>query len=84
MNQELIGVQVTPYFTPNNGGDSGVFPRREAVRSWKESERSIVGIGGGTLKFKSWTKGTLDERCIDRGLYHTQTMNSTDYIRSTI
>lgn len=49
--------KVTPYFLPNNGGDAGPFPRREKTRSWKDSERQFVGIGGGTLKFKSWVKG---------------------------
>lgn len=56
MTTKLI-FQVTPYFLPNNGGDSGPFPRREKTRSWKNSEREFVGIGGGTLKFKSWIKG---------------------------
>lgn len=48
---------MTPYFLPNNGGDTGPFPRRERTRSWKNADREFVGIGGGTLKFKSWTKG---------------------------
>jgi hypothetical protein len=49
--------QVTPFFLPNNGGDSGAFPRREKTRSWKSTDRELVGIGGGKLRFKAWAKG---------------------------
>jgi hypothetical protein len=49
-------VQVTQFFAPNNGGDQ-VFPRKERVRVWKPAEKTIVGIGGGQLKFKGWNRG---------------------------
>ena len=48
--------RVTQTFAPNNGGDA-VFPRKERVRTWKETDRVLVGIGGGQLTFKSWAKG---------------------------
>lgn len=31
--------------------------RPEKVRSWSVGERTLVGIGGGTLKFKTWARG---------------------------
>ncbi|KAL1409506.1 hypothetical protein Q8F55_003489 [Vanrija albida] len=31
--------------------------RPEKVRSWAVADRSVVTIGGGTLKFKTWTRG---------------------------
>ncbi|RXK41362.1 hypothetical protein M231_01267 [Tremella mesenterica] len=52
--------KVTQTFAPNNGGDP-VFPRKERVRSWKEAERVVMGIGGGQLKFRSWAKGPSSE-----------------------
>lgn len=54
-----VRVQVTQFFAPNNGGDQ-VFPRKERVRVWKPAEKTIVGIGGGQLKFKGWNRGTSD------------------------
>ncbi|CAD6588229.1 MAG: hypothetical protein TREMPRED_005010 [Tremellales sp. Tagirdzhanova-0007] len=53
--------KVTPFFAPNNGGDLGAFPRKEKVRKWKHSARTIVGVGGGSLKFRTWTKGPPSE-----------------------
>lgn len=35
----------------------GKFPRKEKVRSWTSTERTLVGIGGGQLKFKTWGMG---------------------------
>jgi len=46
-------------FAPLNGGDVGPFPRKEAVRRWKMSEKTFVGIGGSALKYKTWTRGTF-------------------------
>lgn len=49
--------KVSPVFAPINGGDVGPFPRKERVRCWKFAERTIGGIGGSPLKFKTWIKG---------------------------
>lgn len=45
--------KVTQFFAPF---DTKPF-KKEKVRNWKNSERQIVGVGGGTLKFKTWTPG---------------------------
>jgi len=51
--------KVTQFFAPVNGGDLGSFPRKEKVRSWKQGQKSIVGIGGGVLRFSSFSRGEL-------------------------
>lgn len=35
--------------------------RKEKVREWTYSERTLPGIGGGTLKFKTWSRGPQSE-----------------------
>ena len=52
--------KVSPWFAPLNGGDVGTFPRKEHVRKWGQNQKTFVGIGGGTLKFQTWTK---DGKC---------------------
>lgn len=49
--------RVTASFAPANGGDTGPFPRKEKVRTWEAEEQTLVGIGGGTLKFQTWRRG---------------------------
>lgn len=49
--------KVTTTFAPANGGDTGSFPRKEKVRNWNGEEHTLVGIGGGTLRFHSWRRG---------------------------
>ncbi|WWD16660.1 hypothetical protein CI109_101090 [Kwoniella shandongensis] len=53
--------RVTQNFAPVNGGDTGPFPRREKVRSWKFAEKITLGVGGGQLKIKSWARGPPSE-----------------------
>lgn len=52
-----LTTQVTQFFAPNNGGDA-VFPRKEKVRHWELETKTLVGIGGGVLKYRGWTRGT--------------------------
>jgi hypothetical protein len=40
-----------------NGGDVGPFPRKEKVRHWTHAEKTLGGIAGGTLRFRTWSKG---------------------------
>lgn len=35
--------------------------RKEKVREWTYSERTLPTIGGGTLKFKTWARGPQSE-----------------------
>lgn len=35
--------------------------RKEKVREWTFAERTLPGIGGGTLKFKTWSRGPQSE-----------------------
>lgn len=49
--------KVTQFFAPMNGGDTGKFPRKEKVRTWKVAERTLQGIGGGVLRFRAWQRG---------------------------
>lgn len=35
--------------------------RKEKVRNWSYAERTLVGIGGGSLKFKTWARGPQSE-----------------------
>lgn len=35
--------------------------RKEKVREWTYAERTLPGIGGGTLKFKTWSRGPQSE-----------------------
>ncbi|WVO18046.1 hypothetical protein L204_105744 [Cryptococcus depauperatus] len=53
--------KVTNYFAPVNGGDTGPFPRRERTRRWTWQERSIIGVGGGALRIKIWSRGPTSE-----------------------
>lgn len=47
---------MTQFFAPNNGGDT-VFPRKEKVRRWDSNIKTLVGIGGGTFAYRTWTRG---------------------------
>lgn len=49
--------KVTQFFAPF---DQKPF-RKEKVRSWAHSEKTIVGVGGAPLKFKTWTRGPQSE-----------------------
>lgn len=46
--------KVSQFFAPF---DSKPF-KKEKVRDWNVKEKTIVGVGGGTLKFKTWTPGS--------------------------
>lgn len=45
--------KVTQFFAPF---DQKPF-RKEKVREWSHAEKTIQGVGGGTLKFKTWSRG---------------------------
>lgn len=45
--------KVTQFFAPF---DNKPF-KKEKVRDWSITEKTLVGVGGGSLKFKTWTPG---------------------------
>ncbi|KAI9632430.1 uncharacterized protein MKK02DRAFT_40733 [Dioszegia hungarica] len=53
--------RITQFFAPPNGGDTGPFPRKEKVRTWKRGASTLRGIGGGTLHYKTWNRGPPSE-----------------------